>query len=48
MIVKKGSKYLVISTTGKKLGEYKTKKEAEERLRQIEYYKNIKGKKRNG
>jgi hypothetical protein len=35
-----GDKWCVYSEGGKKLGEYKTKAEAEKRLRQIEYYKN--------
>lgn len=39
-IRKVGSKYVVYSEGGKKLGEYKTKAEAEKRLREIEYYKN--------
>lgn len=34
-----GNKWCVYSEAGKKLGEYDTKAEAEERLRQIEYYK---------
>ena len=42
MIVKKGSKYIVKSESGKHLGSYKTKKEAEKRLRQIEYFKHKK------
>jgi len=29
-------------TTGKKFGEYKTKKEAKKRLRQIEFFKHLK------
>lgn len=35
-----GSKWCVYSESGKKLGEYDTKAEAEKRLQQIEYYKN--------
>ena len=40
-IVKKGSKWQVQSEKGKNLGTYKTKKEAEDRLKQVEYFKNI-------
>jgi hypothetical protein len=39
MIKKIYNKYRIVSLQGKNLGEYKTKKEAEERLRQIEYFK---------
>jgi len=39
MIVKKGAKYIVKSQSGKTLGTYKTKKEAEQRLKQVEYFK---------
>ncbi|MDE2019495.1 MAG: hypothetical protein KGJ13_04055 [Patescibacteria group bacterium] len=46
MIKKKGSKYVVLSEkTGRSFGTYKTKKEAEKRLRQIEFFKHLKGKK---
>jgi hypothetical protein len=39
MIKKTKSGYEVVShTTGRNLGKYKTKKEAEERLRQIKYF----------
>jgi hypothetical protein len=38
-IRKVGSKWVVYSEGGKRLGEYATKAEAEKRLRQIEYYK---------
>lgn len=41
----KPGKYRIVSEKGKKLGEYKTKKEAEERLRQIEYFKHLNKKK---
>ena len=34
-----GSKWIVYSEGGKRLGEYDTKEEAEKRLKQIEYYK---------
>ena len=40
MIKKEKGKYKVTSESGKNLGsEYKTKKEALERLRQVEYFK---------
>lgn len=42
MIKKEGNKYIIKSKSGKKLGEEKTKKEAEQRLKQIEYFKHIK------
>jgi hypothetical protein len=34
-----GGKYVIYSMTGKRLGSYPTRTEAEERLRQIEYFK---------
>ena len=41
MIVKRKSGWVVLSEKGKKLaGPYKTRKEAEKRLREIEYFKN--------
>ena len=47
MIKRKGSKYVVLSEkTGRAFGTYKTKKEAEKRLRQIEFFKHLKGKKK--
>lgn len=42
MIRKKGSDYVVLSEAGKVLGSYRTKEEAERRLRQIEYFKHKK------
>ena len=42
MIRKTKSGYTVYSENGKKLGTYKTKKEAEKRLQQIEYFKHKK------
>ena len=43
MIKKIKGKYVVLSeTTGRKFGAYKTKKEAEKRLRQIEFFKHLK------
>lgn len=42
-MIKKTSKgYKVVSKSGKNLGEYKTKKGAENRLRQVEYFKHKK------
>lgn len=41
MIIKQGEKYIIKSKEGKTLGEYKTEKEAKNRLRQIEYFKHI-------
>ena len=38
-IVKKGSQWQVQSEKGKNMGTYDTKQEAEERLRQVEYFK---------
>lgn len=40
MIRKYKNKYYIYSTKGKKLGTYKTKKQALKRLKQIEYFKN--------
>ena len=43
MIVKKDGKYYVKSEKGKNLGgPYDSKKEAEKRLKQVEYFKHIK------
>ena len=40
-MLKKGNKYQVLSESGKNLGsDYRTKKEALKRLRQVEFYKN--------
>ena len=40
MIKKKGSKWIIVSEgAGRTLGEFKTKKEAKKRLRQIAYFK---------
>lgn len=41
-IVKKGDKWQVQSMKGKNLGTYDTKEEAEKRLKQVEYFKNLK------
>lgn len=46
MIVKKTKGWYVISENGRNLGgPYKSRKEAEERLREIEYFKHKQGKK---
>jgi hypothetical protein len=42
VIRKKGNKFCIYSKTGKNLGCYKTKKEAENRLSQIEMWKHMK------
>jgi hypothetical protein len=42
MIVKTSKGWEVRSLSGKSLGTYKSKKEAEERLRQVEMFKHIK------
>lgn len=39
VVRKQGSEWCVFSKTGKNLGCYKTKDAAEERLRQIEFFK---------
>lgn len=47
MIKKIGKNYIVISeTTGRRFGTYATKAEALRRLRQIEFFKHLKNKKR--
>lgn len=38
-ITKQGSEYVVHAESGKELGRYKTRAEAEHRLKQIEYFK---------
>lgn len=43
MIVKRKSLYEVVSKKGKSLGKYKTRAEAQKRLRQVEYFKRMKG-----
>jgi len=43
MIKKIGSKYVVVTESGRKMGMYKTKKEAKKRLQQIEFFKHSKG-----
>ena len=47
MLKKKGKKWVVVSkSTGREFGTYDTKKEATVRLRQIEMFKHLKGKRR--
>lgn len=47
MIIKSGNKYKILSKDGKKvLGEFSTKAEAEKRLKEIEFFKHLKGKKK--
>jgi hypothetical protein len=44
MIVRRGDKYVVISeSTGRRFGTYDTLAEAKRRLRQIEFFKHVKG-----
>jgi len=44
MIKRIQGKYIVLSeTTGRVFGRYKTKEEAEKRLRQVEFFKHLKG-----
>jgi len=46
MIKKTKGKYVVLSEkTGRKFGTYKTIAEAKKRLRQVEFFKHLKGKK---
>ena len=42
MVKKVGNKWVVSSKSGKYLGTYSTKKEANTRLKQIEYFKRLK------
>jgi len=43
MIKKQGGKYVVLSEkTGRTFGTYDTRAEAEQRLRQIEFFKHVK------
>jgi hypothetical protein len=49
MIRKAGSGFIVLAESGKKLGgPYRTREEAERRLRQVEYWKNNGPKKGEG
>lgn len=43
VIKKVGDKYVIYSKTGKKLGTFDSKKAAEKRLREIEYFKHKSG-----
>jgi hypothetical protein len=42
MIRKAGSKYVVLAESGRRMGTYDTKAEAQKRLRQIEFFKHAK------
>jgi hypothetical protein len=42
MIKKAGSKYVVLAESGRRMGTYDTKAEAQKRLRQIEFFKHAK------
>lgn len=47
MIKKIGNEYVVLGeTTGRRFGTYKTLKEAKQRLRQIEFFKHLKSRKK--
>ena len=46
MIVKTSKGWEVRSLSGKSLGTYKSKKEAEERLKQVEMFKHLKTEKK--
>jgi hypothetical protein len=44
MIKRMGGKYVVVSeTTGRRFGTYDTLADAKQRLRQIEFFKHVKG-----
>jgi hypothetical protein len=43
MIKKQGEKYVVYSESGRKFGQYATKKAAQKRLKQMEMFKHMKG-----
>ena len=42
MIKKAGNKYVVVAESGRRMGTYDTKAEAEKRLRQVEFFKHAK------
>lgn len=46
MIKKYGKLYKVMSKSGKNLGSSTSEEEAKKRLKQIEYFKHLKGKKK--
>jgi len=49
VIKKIGSRYVVLSeTTGRSFGTYDTRAEAERRLRQIEFFKRLRGRSGRG
>ena len=41
MIVKEGNLWVVLAESGRKMGSYKTRAEAEKRLRQVEMFKHM-------
>lgn len=41
MIVKQGSQYVVKAESGREMGTYATREEAEKRLRQVEMHKRM-------
>ncbi len=43
MIIKLKKGYQVRAESGRNMGTYRTKEEAKKRLRQIEYFKHLKG-----
>lgn len=45
MIKKIKEGYRVVAESGRNMGTYKSKEEAQKRLRQIEFFKHLKGKK---
>jgi hypothetical protein len=42
MIKKAGNKYVVVAESGRRMGTYDTKAEAQKRLRQVEFFKHAK------
>ena len=45
MIRKVGTRFVIFSEAGKRLGEYTSREAAERRLREIEAFKHMKGRK---
>ena len=41
MIVKEGNLWVVLAESGRKMGSYKTRAEAEKRLKQVEMFKHM-------
>ena len=48
MIVQEGRKFTVKSESGKSMGTYGNRKKAEQRLKQIEYWKHLESKRAPG